>query len=375
MITVLPADGPASMQAFIRLPARLSRGDPAWVTPLTLERRQAVSPRSNPFFRHARAAFWLAEREGRVAGRISAQVDPRVPPGPSGPIGHFGLIAAEDDPAVFAALLATAESWLRARGVRQVQGPFNLSINEECGLLVDGFGTPPMLLMGHHPAHAAGHVAACGYTKAKDLLAYLYDLGREPPPALALLGRRLPDAVRLRMIDLKRYAAEIRTLCDIFNDAWSGNWGFLPLGQDEAAHLAAAMRPLIDRRLVWFAEVDGEPAGFIVALPNVNEAIRDLDGALLPFGWARLLWRLKVAGLRSARVPLMGVRRRYRTELTGRTLPFLLIEALRREGVALGLRSVELSWILEDNLPMRRIIEAAGATAYKTYRIYEKTLS
>ncbi|MBK1842675.1 dATP pyrophosphohydrolase [Azospirillum sp. YIM B02556] len=369
-IEIVPVAGRAAMERFIRVPFALHRDDPLWVPPLLMERRAALSAAGNPFFRHADAAFWIARRHGRDVGRISAQID-RL--GEAG-TGHFGLLAATDDEAVVGALAATAERWLRERGAHRVLGPFNLSINEETGLLVEGFDTPPMLMMGHDRPYLGPLLERVGYAKAKDVLAYLSDDPGLPAGLAAILGRPLPPNVRVRRLRMADYRREVGRLTDIFNDAWSGNWGFVPLTPDEVDHMARQMKPLIDERLVWFAEVDGEPAAFAVCLPNLNEAIRDLDGRLLPFGWAKLLWRLKLSGVRSARVPLMGVRRRYADSLLGGLLGFLIMAAIRREAAALGLRRIEMSWILEDNQPMRRIAEAVGGRPYKTYRIYGKAL-
>ncbi|MBP2301123.1 dATP pyrophosphohydrolase [Azospirillum picis] len=369
-IDLEPVSGRKAMDRFIRLPFALHRDDPHWIPPLMMERRAALSPAGNPYFRHAEAAFWIARRDGRDVGRISAQIDRLAEAG----IGHFGLIAAVDDPAVVAALTDAAESWLRERGCREVLGPFNLSINEETGLLVDGFDTPPMLLMGHDRPYLGGLIEAAGYRKAKDMLAYISDDPELPAGIRALVGRPLPANIRVRPLRMAEYRREIDALTAIFNDAWSGNWGFVPLTPEEIDHMAKQLKPLINERLVWFAEVDGEPAAFAVCLPNLNEAVRDLGGSLLPFGWAKLLWRLKVSGLGSARVPLMGVRRKHAAGMTGGLLAFLVIAAVRRESAALGLNRIEMSWVLEDNMPMRRIAEAVGGRAYKTYRIYGKTL-
>ncbi|MFP5513377.1 MAG: N-acetyltransferase family protein [Alphaproteobacteria bacterium] len=369
-VEIVSATGRAAMERFIRLPFDLHRDDPLWVPPLLMERRAALSPKGNPFFRHADAAFWIARRQGRDVGRISAQIDRLAGAG----TGHFGMLAAVDDAAVVAALTETAERWLRARGVGRVLGPFNLSINEETGLLVDGFDTPPMLMMGHDRPHLGPLLERAGYTKAKDVLAYLTEDPELPAGIKAILDRPLPPNVRVRRLRMADYRSEVGTLTDIFNDAWSGNWGFVPLTPDEVDHMARQMKPLIDERLVWFAEVDGEPAAFAVCLPNLNEAIHDLNGRLLPVGWAKLLWRLKVSGMRSARVPLMGVRRKHAGSMMGSLLAFLIMAAIRREAAALGLHRIEMSWVLEDNRPMRRIAEAVGGRAYKTYRIYGKAL-
>lgn len=373
-VQVLPVATPAELERFIRLPMQLSAGDPNYVAPLLMERREALSPKTNPFFAHADVQFWLAVKGGRDVGRISAQIDHLNPQTAEG-YGNFGLIAAEDDPQVFAALFRTAEAWLRERGCRAALGPVNLSTNEEVGLLVDGHDTPPMVLMGHDPAYTGARIEGQGYAKAKDIYAYECSVADDlPAPILRRVRKPLAEGVILRTLDMKRFEAEVGTLTEILNDAWSGNWGFTPTTEAETKQLATALKMVIDPRLTWFAEIDGEPAGFMVLLPNVNEAIADLGGRLLPFGWAKLVWRLKVARVKSGRVPLMGVKRRFAGTHRGQLLPFQLIDAVVLAARKLGYKRYELSWILEDNLPMRRICEAGGARIYKTYRLYEKAL-
>ena len=373
-LTVTPVRSKAELDRFIRLPARLNAGDPAWISPLEYERRDALTPKTNPFFAHAEVEKWLATRGGRDVGRITAQIDQLAPTDPDRPAGHFGMIAAEDDPEVFAALFKVAEDWLRARGRKVAIGPFNLSVNEEVGLLVDGFDHPPMVLMGHDPAYAGPRIEEQGYAKVRDVFAFLCDIADPLPGAVRRRLERGVEGVSLRKLDMKRYEADVRTLTDIVNDAWSSNWGFTPLTEAETQQLAKSLKAVLDPDLIWFAEIEGEAAGFIVCLPNVNEAIADLDGRMLPFGWAKLLWRLKVKGLRTARVPLMGVRRRFARTMAGQMLPFMLIEAARGAARAKGYKKIELSWVLEDNAPMRRICEVVGTERYKTYRLYEKAL-
>jgi GNAT superfamily N-acetyltransferase len=365
----------ATLRRFIHVPFVVHENDSAWIPPLLTERKQAFSPRDNEFLRRAEVRFWLARRNGRDVGRISAQIDPLAQRGGEGPVGHFGCLSAVDDPEVFAALLGTVEDFLKSRGVTRACGPFTLSINEETGLLVEGFDAPPMLLMGHDPAYAGARLEALGYRKEKDVYAYLLDM--EAPlsrSAHGMLERPLPGSVTMRRLNLSDYANEIRRMVDIYNDAWSGNWGFVPLTEPEADEMARRLRMLLDERLVWFAEADGQAVAFIVVLPNVNEAVRDLDGRLLPFGWAKLLWRLKFRGVKSARVPLMGVRRSLAGTMIGSAIPLQLIGAVLPANAAFGFHWIELSWILEDNLPMRRILERLGARAYKTYRVYGKAL-
>ena len=375
-IQIVEARTPAEMQRFVRLPMRLNAGDPAWTPPLIMERLEALSPKINPLFQHAEAAFWLAVRDGKDVGRISAQIDQLAPDEPEGPTGFFGMIAAENDPAIFAALFPVAEAWLKARGKTRVLGPFNLSINEEIGLLVDGFDTPPMLMMGHDPTYAAARVEEQGYAKVRDVFAYITDTATDVPTAARRrLARGVPPGLVVRPLDMKRYDDEVRNLTAIFNDAWAGNWGFAPLTEAETDHLGKSLKLLLNPKLFWWVELDGEPIGFGVVLPNLNEAIRDLGGKLFPFGIVKMLWRLKVAGVKSGRLPLMGVKRSAYTDARAALVPFLIIDNLRREALKLGMRRIEMSWILETNLPMRRIIEAVGGERYKTYRVYGKTLA
>lgn len=375
-IDIIPVRSKSEMERFIHLAPALYKGLPHYIAPLHLERREALSPKHNPLFQHMDAEFWLACRNGRDVGRISAQIERRALVRHGNESGYFGMIAAEDDAEIFRALTRTAEDWLRARGMKFVQGPFNLSINEEVGLLVKGFDTPPMLLMGHDPAYAGERLEEQGYRKEKDLIAYLYSTRTElPAGAKRLVSRPMPANMVLRNVDFARFRQEIGAITEIFNDAWEENWGFVPLSEAETDHLARSLRPLIDKRLVWLMEVDKEPAGFIVALPNLNEAIHDLSGSLLPFGWAKLLWRLKIRGLKTARVPLMGIKKKFTRSMAGSLIPFRLIEAVRRAGAAQGYETVELSWILEDNEPMRHINEALEGDPYKTYRVYKKALA
>ncbi len=374
-IEIRPVATAGELERFIRVPMRLNAGDPNWIAPLMFERREALSPKHNPFFQHADVQFWLAVRDGRDVGRISAQIDHLAATDPAAPAGYFGMIAAEDDPAIFAALLETAEAWLKTRGRARVLGPFNLSINEEVGLLIDGFDTPPMLMMGHDPRYMAARVEEQGYEKAKDVYAYVSGVPVFPPAIEARLRRPLPAGMVLRPIRMNAFNDEVRTLVDIWNDAWSKNWGAAPVTEAETKHLGESLQLILHPRLIWFLEIDGEAAGFGALLPNLNDAIFDLNGSLLPFGWAKLIWRLKVKGVKRGRVPLMGVKRKFARDPRGALAPFVILDAFKREAVKLGMNEAEYSWILEDNLPMRHILEGFGAHIYKTYRIYGKTLS
>ena len=373
-IRITAVDSDAALDRFLSVPAGVFAEDPAWIAPLFLERRMHLSPRHNPYFQHARWQAWIAWRGGDPVGRISAQIDALHLERYADATGFFGMLDAEDRQDTFAALLGTAEQWLRERGIRRVRGPFSLSINEETGLLVDGFDTPPVFMMGHSRPHYAPRIEGQGYRKAVDTLAYWIRSDFKPSPVMAKLVAAAEKRVRVRLLDRKRFDAEIELLRDIFNDAWEQNWGFLPFTAAEFRELGQNLRFLVDPGLIRIAEVDGEAAAFMVVIPNVNEAIRGLNGRLLPFGWAKLLWRLKVRHPATARVPLMGVRRKFQRTRLGPALAFLVIAAAQPRTRELGVKDVELSWILESNEGMRSIIESIGGYAYKRYRIYEREL-
>ncbi len=364
----------AGLQEFIRLPSILYADAPHWITPLEVERLGILDPKQSPYFEHAEAGYWIARKNGEAVGRISAQIDQLALKTLSNKTGQFGMIVAIDDPAVTKLLLETAEDWLRDQGMDTIQGPFNLSINQEVGLLVDGFDTPPMMLMSHDPVYMGRHIEAAGFSKAKDLLAYIRGTDFLFPEKWRRMAERRSSHVSMRMFDMKKYDQEIKNIVSIFNEAWHTNWNFVPMTEKEAAHMAKELRPLIRKELAWFADVDGEPAAFIVCLPDVNGAIHGLNGRLFPFGWLKLLWRLKVTRPATARVLLMGVRRKFTEGLLGQILPFRLIYALESDLYKSPIKRVEMSWILENNAPVRRMIETLGGEAYKTYRVYEKSL-
>jgi hypothetical protein len=284
------------------------------------------------------------------------------------------MLEAENDSETFQMLMDTAETWLRKKGMRRVMGPFNLSINQELGLLVDGFDTPPMVMMGHGHPYYAPRIEENGYRKEKDLLAYIVDSDFKPPPAMRAIMARAKKRVQTRSLRKSDFKEELKLIRDIFNDAWSQNWGFIPFTDPEFQHLGKDLKMLVDENLMSIAAVDGEPAAFMILLPNINEVIRDLNGRLLPFGWLKLLWRLKVKYPKTARVPLMGVRCRYHDSILGAALAFSMFASLRSPVIKRGIKQVELSWILEDNKGMRNILETVSGRVYKTYRIYGKEL-
>ena len=316
----------------------------------------------------------MTYRDSKPVGRISAQIDQLHIDRYQDATGFFGMLESEDHPETFQILMNTAETWLRNQGMKRISGPFNLSINQEIGLLVEGFETPPSMMMGHARPYYAGRIEENGYQKEKDLLAYIIDSDFTHCAAMQTVTARAKKSVRTRSLRKSRFGEELRIILDIFNDAWSKNWNFVPFTKAEFEHLGKDLKMLADEELVQIAEVNGKPVAFIVLLPNLNEVIRDLNGRLLPFGWLKLLWRLKVKYPITSRIPLMGVRRRYHDSLMGAALAFGVIAAVQQAALKRGLKEVELSWILEDNMGMRSIIESINGRVYKTYRIYSKQL-
>lgn len=366
---LVAVDSKPLREAFIRLPWQLYADDPNWVPPLLINERKRigqVGPGLDP-----NRKLWIAYVDGKPAGRISAQL------GRDADHGQFGWIEAIDSDAVFDALFAAAEGWLLAHGVRRCSGPFSFTINDESGLLVDGFDTPPMILMPHGRSYYARQIERLGYRKEMDLIAYRIDTRTPLPRSVEKIPRLVADDPRitLRQLRRERFEDEIRTVLDLFNDAWAGNWGFEPFSEAHIAEMAKELKPLLPAPALSVAEYDGRPVAFALGLPNINEMIRDLDGRLFPLGWARLLFRIKTGRYRSGRLPLMGVRKEFQGTPLGAALAIAVIEQLRAACLKHHVYESELSWVLETNKGVRTIIEAFGATAYKTYRIYERRLT
>ena len=351
------------------------RGDPNFVRPLDMDMKQRLS-KKNPFFRHAEGALFTAHRNGWCVGRVSAQIDREHNQIYKDDAGFFGFFDTIDDQEVAQCLLDAAADWLKARGMKRMRGPFSLSINEEMGCLVEGFDTPPMILMPHHLPYQGGLIEKAGLPKLKDAYAWRYVVGDVPERARKAHDEieALPE-VKSRHVDMKNLDAEVRTIMDMFNDAWSDNWGFVPYTEPELQKLADDLRMIAVPDLTYIAEIDGEPAAFAVALPNVNELIRDLGGSLFPLGLPKLLWRLKVVGPKTARLALLGIRKKFRNQRKYAGLSTFLYTKMNRVGRDLGIQWGELSWTLEDNAPVNVAIRFMGGKIYKKYRLYEKTLA
>ena len=373
-IKVHPVSSRRMLKEFVKVPWIVYRDDPAWTPPLILERLSALAPKE-PVFEHLEWQGWIAYRGAVPVGRISAQVDALHLKHNDPDQGLFGMIEGTDDADVFDRLTAAAEAWLRERGMKSVLGPLNLNINQEPGLLYDGYETPPSFLLGHARPYYHRLLETAGYRSCRELLAYRLAPQYDEPEVVRRLRERVGKRLALRHFNRADKAGELELLRDIFNDAWSDNWGFVPFTRSEFKAIGNLLLLVVPRDFIRIAELDGEPAGFIAVLPNINECIRDLNGRLFPTGWAKLLWRLKVSFPKTVRVPLMGVRKTLHDTVLGPGIALNLIHGVREAVAGRGVTESELSWILEDNAGMRSILERIGGVVSKRYRLYQKDLT
>lgn len=375
-IEVRPVVDKAGKHDFLMVPHHVYKDDPHWVAPLFLERDEHLDPRKNPFFEHAEVQLFVAYQNDKPVGRISAQNDTLRLETLKDNKGMFGLLDALDDVEIFRSLTKAAGDWLKAKGRSGMIGPFSFSINDEMGMLIDGFDSSPNMMMGHGRPYYSPRMQELGFTKAKDVIAYHYDLSPDSPPILQRVQKRAMASgdFSIRPLKLSDMKNEIRLIMDIFNDAWSNNWSFVPWTAAELDKLGKDLKLLVNGKYGYVASYKGEPAAFVVTLPNLNHWIKGMNGKLLPFNWAKLAGHVIRKKPTSFRMPLMGVRRKFHGTPTGSALSTIVIDAARSYHVARGGKTAELSWILEDNTPVRKIIEAFGGVPYKTYRIYEKAL-
>ena len=380
-LTIRPVTTKADRKTFVDLPFRLYADDPNWVPPLKSEALGLITPEKNGWFSHAKAQLFLAEQDGRVVGRISAHIDTLAleqPPeqgfGPG--VGQWGLFDAENGE-IGRALIARAEDWLRKQGMKRALGPISMSIWEEPGLLIEGYDHSPTVMMGHAKPEYRGWIEGAGYQPVKQLLTYELDITQGFPPIVERIiksGER-NERIRVREVDKSRFEEEAAIILDILNDAWADNWGFVPLTPPEIKDVGVKLKPIVFNDLIRIAELDGRPVAFMITLPDLNEAIKPLNGNLFPFGWAKLLLWLRRPRVRTMRVPLMGVRKELQSSRMASQLAFMMIEYIRRASVTrYGASRGEIGWILDDNQGMRSIAETIESRINKTYRIYERAL-
>ena len=369
-IEILPVRGESDLHRFVVFPWKVYRGDPNWVPPLIGDTKNILRPSKNPFFHHAEVELFLARHRGEWVGRIAAIINHNHNSFADEKTGFFGFFESIDDPAISGALLEAAARWCTERGMERLRGPANFSTNEECAMLVDGFDSPPCVMMPYNPRYYPALLERAGFVKAKDLVAFNLK-SQTIPDRLSRFGDEIAkrEGVTVRSLDMKRFKVDVNRVRVVYNRAWERNWGFVPMTDEEIDHMAKSLKPVVDPDLIIFLEKDGEPIGFTMALPDLNQAVRHANGRLFPFGLLKILYHARK--IRKLRVLTLGILREYR----GRGLDILLYLQLFRNGYRKKYNEGEFSWILEDNVVMRRPMERIGAHVYKTYRFYEKPLS
>lgn len=373
-IRISKVSSQSERDAFIEFQWHIYEKDPAWVPPLIIERREFLNRDKHPFYEHGDAALFLATRDEKIVGRIMASDDPNYNALHRSNVGCFGLFESIEDVDVARALFDAAIDWLRQRGRTEILGPIDYSTNYVCGLLIDGFEHSPTILTAHNPPYYSRLIEANGFEKEVDWYAWWFDPKNAPVSRLRRLveARMRKSSANIRPINLRDLAGESERLAAVFNEAWKNNWGFVPFTPAESAHMAKEMRPIIDPRMTLIAEIDNAPVAFVICVPDIHVALKHIDGRLtrygLPIGLIKLLWRRRK--IRTARFVALGVLEKYRR--TG--IAEMLVLRVLEEGASRGF-CAELSMTLEDNVMVNRFIEAMGASKYKTYRIYRRSLA
>ncbi|HEX4574216.1 MAG TPA: hypothetical protein VH158_03735 [Gemmatimonadales bacterium] len=367
-VEIAPVTDGRGLDRFIAFPYEHYRGDPLWVPQLRMDVRTLLTPAKNPFFQHAEAQYFLARRDGRIVGRIGAIKNDAHTQTHGDRVGFYGFFESVDDQAVAGALFDAAAQWLRAKGFRVMRGPMSPSINDECGLLVEGFDTPPTVMMPHNPRSYVALHAGYGFTKAKDLLAFAGS-GAEPPERIIRAAKLIAQrkGIALRPLNMKRFKAEVELVKALYNQAWEKNWGFVPLTEAEIDHLAKQLKPIVEPDLVCFAELGGKVIGFAVALPDLNVALKHNPSGRL-YGLPKILWYARK--INRVRILLLGAVKEHRSSGVDALMYHWIWTKGREHGFTWG----EGGWILEDNAPMVNAALQLGFRPYKTYRVYDKPL-
>ena len=373
-VNVLPLPRQSrSIARFLRVPYGIYRSDPHWVAPLLMDLAKVFTD-ANPLFEHAEMQLWVAERDGRDVGRVAGIVDRQFNTTQGERTAFFGFFEAENDPGVSAALFDSVREWARSRGLTRLLGPMNPTSNDECGLLVEGFDQDPVLMMPYNPRYYPALVEGAGFRKAKDLLAFRLEVAKSPlerMQRIATICRRRNPGLVFRAVTKRSLTADLAKVKQVYNEAWESNWGFTPMTDSEIDFMADRLKPLLTEGYVWLAETATEPVGFMLAALNFNEAMKPLEGRLLSPALPRFLsyllgWRHP----KSTRVITLGVKEGWR----GRGLESVMLAEGLKVGARLGVEWAEASWVLEENVKMRRVIELFGAHAYKRYRLYDRTV-
>ncbi len=379
MIDITAVQSRSELRQFAILPRLLYKDYRGFCPNLDTENIKILRPDKNPFFAHAKARFFVARKNGQIVGRIGAIIDEGFIQQYKENTGYFGFFDCIHDIQVCQLLLQAAENWLKDNKMEKVIGPLSPSTAGEVGLMTSGFDEAPMLMMPFHPPYMMQMMEQLSaYKPIKNLYSYYYDVLKAPKIDRHQLTERFANYgdLKLRPFNMASMKSEINLLIDVYNDAWSNNWGFVPFTAAEIDHLGQSIKPLLIPDLIWFVELSGQPVGIILALPNLYQIISDFNGRLLPLNWLKLLWRLKVSySITKGRLALFGVRKQYQRSRLGSFIAALLLEAIRENGKKLGFVSAELGWVLEDNSALNLLLKNIGGSyIYKTFRIYQKEI-
>jgi GNAT superfamily N-acetyltransferase len=369
-LKIIPAKKISDLKEFIKFPWQVYRDDPHWVPPLITERKEFLDREKNPFFKHAEVEFFLAKKNGKTVGRIAGIVNYNHIEFHQEKAGFLGFFECIKDYDVAQALLDTVREWLKAKGMEIMRGPANFSSNEEWGLLLEGFGSPPAIMMSYNPSYYLEFMERYGMAKAKDIYAYFIDESLPTPERVVRIAENIKRKVgiRIRNVNLKDFGNEVQSIKAIYNSAWSKNWGFVPMTEEEFDRVAKDLKQIVDPHMVFIAEVENKPAGFSLALPDFNQVLARLNGRLFPFGIFKLLWHTKIRNkIDGVRIITMGVIPEYQK----RGIDTVFYAETYNVGVKRGYKWAEMSWVLEDNVLMNRTLKLLGAKLYKKYRIYE----
>ncbi len=373
VIEVAPINNKSDFQDFLKVLDAVYDKTDNWCKPLDIEKTIAFS-KKQPIFDHLKWAGWVGYIDGVPSGRITAQIDKLYIDKENCKTGFVGFFEACNNDELIAGLFKAAETWLSQKSIKKILGPLSLNINQEVGLLIEGFQTPPYIMMPNGKKHYQEAFERHGYYKSMDTFCYNIAARFSPPPLMKKLIKGLPNEPKIRALNKNKIAEDLETLRLIFNDAWSGNWGFTPFTKNEFLHLGNEMLKIIPVDFIQIAEINDEPAAFIALIPNINPIIHSMNGKILPFGWVKLLYNLKWKYPKQARIPLMGVRQKYHNTKLGPGLALKVVDSLRAPAISKGVETVEMSWILENNSAMRNIIKILGGIKTKTYRIFEKKI-
>lgn len=373
-IEIIEVEKKSDLLKFIKFPWKIYNGNPAWVPPLIADRKEFFDKEKNPFYRFASVKLFLARRQGELVGRIGICINHAYNEIHQDKVGFFGFFETIDDYNVAKRLLKVAMIHLSKEGMEVMRGPANFSANHDIGLLLDAYDLPPAVMMTYNPPYYVDLLERYGFQKVKDFYAYKIVEENKPPERVEKIIERIKkrSGATFRSLRMNDFKNEINQVIKIYNDAWEDNWGFVPLSHDEFTHIAKSMKQIVDPDLVLIAEIDGEPVGFSLALPDINQALLRINGRLFPFGLIKLLWHTKIRNkVNRLRVITMGVSKKFQK----RGIDNIFYYDTFYKGIKKGYIEAELSWILEDNDLMISAVETLGAKRYKTYRMYEAPLT